>query len=201
MNKEQRLKTPESLLVKLVEHGLLLQQDKNLPNIVSFVTGEVVRGSWWSHPDAQTIYECLNTVVEHPDVLVSKLVLGKVTFVHRRLWSSILAMANSHDLWQFENLSEQARNLYGVIEQNGTMLSSGQKVKELEQRLLVHSEQVHTESGRHETQIETWMLWAERVNCQSILAVSEGKFQLETAVRSFGGKEAMLPWYRYSGKA
>jgi len=189
------LKTSESLLAQLNERGLLLQQDKTLPNVVSTLAGESVRGSWWTHPRAHTIYNCLIDLAGRPDVLVTKLVSGKVTFVHRRLWPAVLAVATSHEPWQFERLTEYARSLYESVERQGRLLSSGQDAKTLEQRLLVHGEQVHTDSGKHQLWLETWSLWAGRAGCKGTLDPSEGKLQLESAVRALGGTEAMLPWH------
>ncbi|MSQ23845.1 MAG: hypothetical protein EXR58_04735 [Chloroflexi bacterium] len=53
-----------------------------------------ILGSWWSHPDSYKIFEAINRVRESPDVLACRLVAGKVTYVHRRLWPSVARLAD-----------------------------------------------------------------------------------------------------------
>jgi hypothetical protein len=195
--KEQHMETSETLVVRLRTDGLLLQQDPQLPNVVTLVAGAPVRGSWWAHPAAQRIFVCLKEVTNHPDVLATRLVLGKITFVHRRLWSAVLAVACSHSPWQIDQLSPGARNLYEDVERQGTLLASGPWAKEIMKRLLVHDEEIHTPAGHHERLLESWLLWAERVECPRTLTSSEGQQQLEAALRSLGGSAVMLPWGKH----
>ena len=186
--------TPELLLQHLEIHGLLLQQDKTLPCLCTMVAGEPVSGSWWAHPAAATIYSVLTRLAAHPDVLVAKLIQGKVTFVHRHLWPALLGVACAREPWQVAGLSAPAQALYDSVEQQGVIRAAGAYAKELERRLLVQSEQVHTESGHHELQLVQWRLWAERVACPPPLPVHEGRSQLVSAVRKLGGSQKMLPW-------
>jgi hypothetical protein len=81
-----------NLLDSIAEHGLLLLQDKQLANAVTAITGERVRGSWWSHPRAHDIFRAIEALPED-EVVTTKLVGGKVTFVHRKLWPDLLAVA------------------------------------------------------------------------------------------------------------
>jgi len=46
----------DTVLQALSDTGLLLVQDKQLPNIATLVTGETLRGSWWSHPKGRLIF-------------------------------------------------------------------------------------------------------------------------------------------------
>jgi len=123
-----------------------------------------------------------------------RLVSGKVTYVHRWLWPAVLAVASARAPWQFARLSAPARDLYESVERQGTLLATGRPAKDLERRLLVHGEQIHTEAGHHEIRLESWSLWADRVSCHSTLSASEGRRQLESALRTLGGAEALLPW-------
>ncbi len=50
----------ESMLARLREHGLLLQQDKCLPDVASAMAGASIRGSWWAHSQAHAIFACLS---------------------------------------------------------------------------------------------------------------------------------------------
>ena len=52
-----------AVLRLLREHGLLLQQDKTLPNVVGLVAGEMLSRSWWDHPRAHIIFRCLGSSV------------------------------------------------------------------------------------------------------------------------------------------
>ena len=79
------------LLDAIAEHGLLLLQDKALANAVTVMTGEHPRGSWWSHPRAHEIFRTLEALPDD-QVVATKLVAGKVTFIHRRLWPDLLAV-------------------------------------------------------------------------------------------------------------
>jgi hypothetical protein len=186
----------ELLLARLREHGLLLQQDKRLPNVASAVAGEPIRGSWWAHPRAHAIFACLGEIEQHPDTLLTKLVAGKVTFVHRRLWPAVLALSVAREPWQFAGLAAGARELYDAVEQQGMLIAAGRAAKELERRLLVHSAQVHTDAGHHELRLERWELWADRAGVAGPLSAQAGRLQIEAAVLAIGGTAALLPWAR-----
>jgi hypothetical protein len=184
----------EPLLARLREHGLLLQQDKRLPDVASAVAGEPIRGSWWAHPRAHAIFACLGELEQHPDTLVTKLVAGKVTFLHRRLWPAVLAVGVARAPWQFAGLAAGARELYDAVEQQGMLMATGRAAKELERRLLVHGAQVHTDAGHHELRLERWELWADRTGTAGTLSAHAGQLQIEAAVRAIGGTAALLPW-------
>ena len=186
----------DSLLLRLREHGMLLQQDKRLPDVASAVAGAPIRGSWWAHPRAHAIFACLSELEQHPDTLVTKLVAGKVTFIHRRLWPAVLAIGVSRELWQFAGLAAGARELYDAVEQQGMLMAAGRAAKELECRLLVHSAQVHTDAGHHELRLERWELWADRTGVADTLSARSAQLQLEAAVLAIGGTAELLPWSR-----
>jgi hypothetical protein len=57
------------------------------------IAGEPIRGSWWSHPASSQIFELTRMVRDSQDVLVCRLVAGKVTYVHRRLWAQLVRAA------------------------------------------------------------------------------------------------------------
>src|SRR6266702_594651 len=76
------------------EHGVVLASGKGpVPRLAEAVVGEPITGSWWSHPRAHEIFAVLQSVVESGDVLVCRLVEGKVTLVHRRLWPALVRVA------------------------------------------------------------------------------------------------------------
>jgi hypothetical protein len=81
--------------LKFVEvHGAVLVSAKGtLPNLADAIAGETIRGSWWGHPKGSEIFHALGRIAESPDVLCFRLVQGKLTFVHRRLWPALTRLA------------------------------------------------------------------------------------------------------------
>jgi len=188
------MKTAQRVLEVLAERGLLLEQDKELPNVVTLLTGQSLRTSWWSHPRARLIFATLTELARHPDVLFTKLLYGKVTLLHRRLWPSFLAVASAREAWQVRGLPASARSLLQALERTGSVRAGGPAVKELERRLLVHTEEVHTESGRHEILLQPWRTWSRRVGCKPLLSLAQARGILEAATRGLGAPLTALPW-------
>lgn len=76
-------------------HGVVLVSGIGpVPRLSDAVAGSAVRGSWWAHPRAKAIFDALQSVSGSPDVLVCKLVGGKQTLVHRRLWPALVRCAD-----------------------------------------------------------------------------------------------------------
>lgn len=74
---------------------MLLQSARGpLPNVAELIAGEPIRGSWWGHPQSHAIFDALNVLAESPDVVRTRLVKGKVTLVHRRLWPPLVRVAD-----------------------------------------------------------------------------------------------------------
>jgi hypothetical protein len=88
-----------NLLDEIAQRGLLLLQDKNLDNVVTLMAGERVKGSWWSHPRAHEIFDAIEHLPED-QVIATKLVGGKVTFIHHSLWPDLLAVATGQREYQ-----------------------------------------------------------------------------------------------------
>jgi len=82
--------------VKLVEkHGIVLASARGpVPSVAEAVAGEPIIGSWWAHPKGKAIFAALSEIDDSPDVRCFKLVDGKVTFVHRRLWPALVRLAD-----------------------------------------------------------------------------------------------------------
>jgi hypothetical protein len=57
------------------------------------IAGEPIRGSWWNHPASRSIFDALNLLAASPDVVRMRLVNGKLTLVHRRLWPALVRIA------------------------------------------------------------------------------------------------------------
>ena len=185
----------QAVLRTLVDSRLLLKQDKRVPNVVTLLTGESLHTSWWSHPKAHLIFAALSQLSVHPDVLFTKLLYGKVTLVHRNLWPAFLAVATANEPWQLHGLSTPGRRLLAAVkESEARVRCSGKAVKELELRLLVHAEEVHTESGHHELMVESWKVWSRRAGTHAMRSTAGARKQLEGAVKAIGACTSALPW-------
>lgn len=190
-------KESEEVLDVLTHAGLLLKQDKQAFNVVSLLTGETLRSSWWSHPRGRIIFAVLSELDEHPDVLLAKLLDRKVTLIHRTLWPAFLAVAMEDAAWQLEGLSVAARRLLDSVNESATPVrASGAAVKELETRLLVHSEEVHTDSGRHAIELRTWTAWAKSTGTKPLRSISTARERLEAAATAIGASPTALPWQK-----
>jgi hypothetical protein len=192
-----------SVLARLKAAGLLLLQDALLPSLVSLVAGGPVRGSWWGHASGGRMYHLYNELAEHPDVLVVKLVSGKVTFVHRSLWPPIVAVGSARDAWQLLDLPVSARQLLARLDDAGGYLphdaqSTPSAVKALESRLLVHTQEVHTSTGAHAKDVQTWVNWAHGVGlAEPWPPLASARASLEAVVDRLNaeyGARGRLPW-------
>ena len=64
-----------------------------IPNLAEYVAGEPIRGSWWGHPAGHDIFAVLTHLMESPDLVATRLINGKITLVHRRLWPALVRVA------------------------------------------------------------------------------------------------------------
>jgi len=86
--------TPQQALAFVEQHGIVLQAARGpVPSFAEYVTGGPIQGSWWAHSKAHEIFALATAVSEDRDVLVCKLVEGKVTYVHRRVWPALVRLA------------------------------------------------------------------------------------------------------------
>ena len=77
------------------EQGVVLASARGpVPNVAELVAGEPIRGSWWAHPAAHQIYAVLGELLASGDVAATRLVNGRVTLVHRRLWPALARVAD-----------------------------------------------------------------------------------------------------------
>jgi hypothetical protein len=188
-------KQTAAVLKILSRSGLLLEQDKQYPNVATLVTGESLRTSWWSHPKGRLIFAVLSELADHPDVLFTKLLYRKVTLVHHKLWPAFLAVASASEPWQLRGLSASGRRLLTSLNKSkAAVRSSGPAVKELEVRLLAHSEEVHTETGQHEIVVEPWRVWSKRVGVKPLRSIARARQELEKSAAAIGAPLSALPW-------
>src|SRR5712692_8518707 len=181
----------------LRERGLLLLADNTLPSLTRLVAGEPIRGSWWGHPKAHAIFHASTALARHPDAIAVPLVAGKVTFVHRRLWPALLAIALKRDRWQAAGLSPQGRGLLKRLDKAGELQASGPAVRELERRLLAVTREIHTNTGAHAKVVERWDRWARRARVEPLDDVEQARRVLEETVAELtphGHPRPKLAW-------
>jgi hypothetical protein len=198
----------DRVFAQLQDEKLLLLSDVDFPNVTGLITGERVRGSWWSHKRAQDIFVVSEMLEDHPDVMTVKLLSGKVTFVYRELWNRIYSIGVAREEWQMNKLSANAGKLLKLLAEAGSIQTSkianqlkpkpGEAVRELELRLLVYAQQIHGESGAHVKIVETWPAWAKRIGfrARSTSATTARRFLEEHVARINNKHEAAarLPW-------
>lgn len=183
-------------LADLESAGLLLVSDPRLPSLATTIAGVPIHGSWWAHPASQKISEVLKNLSTHRDVLVVKLIEGKDTLLHRRVWADLVGIAVSGEPWQFEQLSPPARRLYERVIHDGVVETTGALTLELETRLLVRGEQFHGPSGAHRKRLEDWKHWAAANQVDfSAVDVHDAKLNLQVLC-----PEARFPWPKVAAR-
>ena len=76
------------------EHGIVLMAARGpVPSLAEAIAGAPLRGSWWGHARGREMFRAFDAVSDSKDVLVCRLVGGKITFVHRRLWPALVRLA------------------------------------------------------------------------------------------------------------
>ena len=87
--------SPKQGLAFVKRHGVVLQAARGpVPSLAEEIAGGPIRGSWWGHPKGHEIFRVAESICESDQVLVCKLVEGKVTYVHRRLWPALVRLAS-----------------------------------------------------------------------------------------------------------
>lgn len=176
-------------------HGLLLLQDPLRPSLATLVAGAPVKGSWWSHPAGKAIFATAEALDDTTDVVTAKLVDGKITFVHRRLWPALVAIGRERAKWQMAKLPTPARALLDRVDAEGTVQTTGAAAKALEQRLLVASAQVHTASGKHALALSTWDAFAKRHDLAPPWpTAADARALVEATLAKLPGPRKGLPW-------
>jgi len=194
------------VLSELQRRGLLLSWDASFPSVVQIVSGRNLTGSWWSDEGAHTIFAVSEMLTDHPDVLMLKLLKGKVTYVHRELWGLIYSIGVARDDWQLQRLSAPGKAMLKLLDKEETLQTHklgksfgpkpGDTARELELRLLVHAQPTHTAAGKHAKIMETWECWAKRVGFSESLQDSVGarRYLEERLARNRNYPLNFLPW-------
>lgn len=86
--------SPKEAIAFVKRHGVVLEAARGpVPSLAEAITGGPFRGSWWGHAKGRIIFRATQAVSESPEVLVCKLINGKVTYVHRRIWPALVKLA------------------------------------------------------------------------------------------------------------
>ncbi len=84
----------QEALAFVEQHGVVLASAHGkAPTLTEAIVGAPIQGSWWGHAEGKRIFAVLSAVQEHDDILVCRLLSGKLTLVHRRLWPAVAALA------------------------------------------------------------------------------------------------------------
>ncbi len=195
----------------LLKYGILLHSDLRFPNLVRIVAGETVHGSWWGHPKAHLIFQVARGLTKDPAVLLTKLVSGKETYLHRRYWPDFLPIATAKDSWQLSPLTDLARFLLKEVESREEIRTDelaneldidvkglGDAARQLERHLLVYGNDIHTPRGFHVKLLSSWRRWMPLVDFRpSKVSVIDAKESLEARVEEINKEfnaRGTLPW-------
>ncbi len=100
--------TPKQGISFVKRHGIVLQAARGpVPSLAEAIVGGQIRGSWWAHPKRHEIYRVADAISESGDVLVCKLIDGKVTYVHRRLWPALVKLSDRFTRDQLAKIWEE----------------------------------------------------------------------------------------------
>ena len=90
------------------EHGVVLESGHGpVPSLVEAIAGEAVRGTWWGHPKGRAIFRATRAVRDSADVLVCRLLGGKITYVHRRMWPALVRLADEIGSQRLDAIREE----------------------------------------------------------------------------------------------
>ena len=107
-----KLETAVEALAFVRKQGVVLASAKGTaPRLTEAIIGEPIKGSWWAHAQSHRIYTILEAVAESDEVLVCRLINGKITLVHRRLWPSLVRLANRFALERLARVRQEHTSL------------------------------------------------------------------------------------------
>jgi hypothetical protein len=102
------VKRAAQALAFVAQHGIVLASARGAaPRLIDAIAGESIAGNWWSHPQANTIYNVLAEVQASDDILVCRLIGGEITLVHRRLWPALVRAAETFAPQRIARVSEE----------------------------------------------------------------------------------------------
>jgi hypothetical protein len=139
----------------------------------------------------------------------AKLLLRKQTLVDRRLHPELAAIGRERAAWQLDGLRGDADDLLAVVMHADGPLraddlsTAGSRpgpdvIRDLERRLLVASEEIHTGSGRHAKVLRSWDAWAEDAGLGALPDPPAARATFERSSRrtlvDAGLRRSPFPW-------
>lgn len=108
VRRHEHVKTALEALAFVRKHGVVLASAKGaVPRLTEAIIGEPIKGNWWSHAKSRKIFGVLKAVSESDDVLVCRLIDGKITLIHRRLWPPLVRLAKRFAPEQLAQVREE----------------------------------------------------------------------------------------------
>ena len=142
--------TPKQALRFVEANGIVLESGRGpVPNLARAIAGEAIRGTWWAHAKGHVIFLCSRAIRESKDILVCRLVGGKVTYVHRRLWPALVRLAGQFDASRLAALRE-VHTATGSIRSKSRLSRSGLRLRQRQPRKLSLVQKPLKSSGERE---------------------------------------------------
>lgn len=77
------------------KHGVVLEGGRGpVACFADAVAGSAIRGSWWAHPKSHEIFALTRALRDSKEICVCRIVDGKISYVHRRLWPALVRVAS-----------------------------------------------------------------------------------------------------------
>ena len=121
-----------------------------------------------------------------------------------------MRITSSKERWQTRGLSTDAKQLLQLVEREGALRTDvntsklhlkgkiGDASCELERKLLIHSDEVHTERGAHAKVLEFWSNWMGTMDLEpKRVSLKGAKLKFEAIIGALNaehGGERSLPW-------
>jgi hypothetical protein len=77
-----------------------------VPSLAVVIAGGPIHGSWWAHTRGREIFALTRAVRDCSDVLVCRLIEGKITYVHQRLWPALVRVSKRFPLQHLAKVHE-----------------------------------------------------------------------------------------------
>ena len=71
------------------------------------IAGRPFEGSWWTHPRRREIFRATRVIRDASDVLVCRLINGRITYVHCRVWPVLVRVARLVDRSRLDAIREE----------------------------------------------------------------------------------------------
>lgn len=200
----------DEAMAELAHRGLLLVHDNVFPSLTRLTIGEPIRGSWWAHPLSNDVYMVSQHLQHSGEIAMTKLVSGKETYVHRRLWPHLVAIGIAREAWQLDGLGARAIAMLTEVDRAGSIRmdqyrrthpgkETSADARTVALRMLAFADDVHTESGAHARRLTTWRSWANEheVDISSLPSAERARQEFEAIVRDSNAEssaKAFLPW-------